>query len=218
MSLVGNFTFQSYDREARNAGIGTGQVVDRGEDVVELSPRRSRTISKRESDVPDDSTLAEKKSGQDAEETEGRVNALARQLTKHSTYSNVLDESPFNAPKDSQLNPHSPNFNARAWAKSILNLQLREPEKSTMRSAGIAFRDLNVHGFGSDTDYQKTVGNIFWEGVEVAKKVFGVGQRKIQILRGFDGLLESGEMLVVLGPPGRSVVKKHSRGSVCQLS
>jgi ATP-binding cassette subfamily G (WHITE) protein 2 (PDR) len=211
MSLVGNFTFQSYDREARNTGIGAaGQVADRREDVeVEMSSRRSRTTSKRDSDFPDDLTLT---SGQDAEETRGeeRVNALARQLTQHSIHSNAFDQSPFNAPKDSELNPHSPNFSARAWTRSILNLQSREPEKSTMRSAGIAFRDLNVHGFGSDTDYQKTVGNIFWEGVEMAKKVFGVGQRKIQILRGFDGLLESGEMLVVLGPPGRSAVKTFS--------
>ena len=28
------------------------------------------------------------------------------------------------------------------------------------------------------------------------------GQRKINILKGLDGLVESGEMLVVLGPPG----------------
>ena len=31
----------------------------------------------------------------------------------------------------------------------------------------------------------------------------GTGKQKIQILRDFDGLVKSGEMLVVLGRPGR---------------
>lgn len=40
----------------------------------------------------------------------------------------------------------------------------------------------------------------------------GVGKKltKIRILREFDGLLETGEMLVVLGRPGRSVVFDES--------
>lgn len=33
-------------------------------------------------------------------------------------------------------------------------------------------------------------------------KITGRGKRKIQILRNFEGLVKSGEMLVVLGRPG----------------
>jgi ATP-binding cassette subfamily G (WHITE) protein 2 (PDR) len=207
MSLVGNFTFQGYDRAAQHGGVWpAGGVPHRGDDQeAEVASRNAHSLS--QGDSPDDLTLAEKPTHkeQDAEGTRGaeRVGALARQLTRQSNYSNAIDISPFAAPKHSALDPHSPNFSARAWAKSLLQLQTRDPETNTLRTSGIAFRDLNVHGFGSDTDYQKTVGNVFWEAVNVAQRVLGVRQRKIQILRGFDGVLNSGEMLVVLGPPGR---------------
>ena len=70
------------------------------------------------------------------------------------------------------------------------------------RTAGVAFRNLSAHGFGAATDYQKSVGNVFFEAVGIARKWMGVGQRRIDILRNFDGLIKPGEMLVVLGPPG----------------
>jgi ATP-binding cassette, subfamily G (WHITE), member 2, PDR len=47
-------------------------------------------------------------------------------------------------------------------------------------------------------------GNIFLEVVGLAKRLVGQGKpRKIDILQNLDGLVHSGEMLVVLGPPGR---------------
>jgi hypothetical protein len=95
----------------------------------------------------------------------------------------------------------------------MLNLQARDPEKWKLRTAGFAFNDLNVYGFGSATDYQKSVGNVILEVVGLAKKLLGVGkQRKIDILQGLDGVVHDGEMLVVLGPPGRFVIR--SQGSL----
>jgi hypothetical protein len=69
----------------------------------------------------------------------------------------VYEKNPFEADEDSVLNPNSPNFQPKAFAKSLLNLQARDPEKWKLRTAGFAFKDLNVYGFGSATDYQKTV-------------------------------------------------------------
>ena len=47
-------------------------------------------------------------------------------------------------------------------------------------------------------------GNIFLEVVGLAKKLVGQGKpREIDILQNLDGVVHSGEMLVVLGPPGR---------------
>lgn len=40
------------------------------------------------------------------------------------------------------------------------------------------------------------------EVVGFFNKITGRGQRKIQILRDFEGLIKSGELLVVLGKPG----------------
>ncbi len=79
----------------------------------------------------------------------------------------------------------------------------QDPSKYRQRTAGIAFRNLNVHGFGSDTGYQQTVGTFPLAVIGGIKTLLGKKQRRIDILKGFDGLVEAGEMLVVLGPPGR---------------
>ncbi|RFU31901.1 hypothetical protein B7463_g4413, partial [Scytalidium lignicola] len=138
----------------------------------------------------------------DSEELrEEEVANLARRLTRHSTYS-TADQNPFNAEPNSALDPNGPNFNSRAWSKALLHLHSRDPEAHPHRTAGIAFKNLNVHGFGTTTDYQKSVGNVFFEAIGLARKLMGVGQTKIDILQNLSGLVENGEMLVVLGPPG----------------
>lgn len=131
------------------------------------------------------------------------IHQLARKFTTQS-HQSVYHENPFESPEDSKLNPNSENFSPRAFAKSLLNLQARDPEKWKQRTAGFAYRDLNVYGFGSETDYQKSVGNVLLEVVGGIKKVIGSEKpRKIDILQNLDGVVHNGEMLVVLGPPGR---------------
>jgi len=93
---------------------------------------------------------------------------LARRLTVQSHLS-AYERNPFEADEDSILNPNSPNFQPRAFAKSLLNLQARDPEKWKQRTAGFAFKDLNVYGFGSATDYQKTV--VCYRGVAALRMV-----------------------------------------------
>jgi ATP-binding cassette subfamily G (WHITE) protein 2 (PDR) len=130
---------------------------------------------------------------------------LARRFSTHSQQS-IYQKNPFEAGEDSVLDPRSPRFSPRAFAKSLLNLQARDPEKWKPRTAGFAFKDLNVYGFGSATDYQKSVGNVVLEVVGLAKKLLGASKpTKIDILQDLNGLVHDGEMLVVLGPPGRSV-------------
>jgi ATP-binding cassette subfamily G (WHITE) protein 2 (PDR) len=130
---------------------------------------------------------------------------LARRVSRASTRPEWEDNDPATAflrPKpDSNLDPNSSRFSYKAWAKALLNI--RDPVENPARSSGLAFRNLSVHGFGSATDYQKTLFNAPLEALTVAKGLLGMRKdQKIQILRDFDGLLHSGEMLVVLGPPG----------------
>lgn len=91
------------------------------------------------------------------------VHELARKFTTQS-HQSVYHENPFESPEDSKLNPNSPNFSPRAFSKSLLNLQARDPEKWKQRTAGFAYRDLNVYGFGSETDYQKSVVRVALQG------------------------------------------------------
>jgi ABC-type polysaccharide/polyol phosphate transport system ATPase subunit len=86
--------------------------------------------------------------------------------------------------------------------KNLLAIRSRDPDLYPNRTAGVSFRNLSVHGFGSPTDYQKDVLNSLMEIGTMIRRLLGSKLQKIQILREFDGLVKSGEMLVVLGKPG----------------
>lgn len=138
-----------------------------------------------------------------SERNEKHVAALARTFTQASV-KNVQGDyiNPFESTSDPILDPHSEKFNARSWTKTLVGITSRDPERYPTRTAGVTYRNLNVHGFGNPTDYQKTFGNYPLEALGLINKLRGKGQRKIRILRDFDGLVRSGEMLVVLGRPG----------------
>ncbi|KAB8079584.1 ABC-2 type transporter-domain-containing protein [Aspergillus leporis] len=156
------------------------------------------------------SATALEKIGQDSysydeQVAEAEVTRLAQQLTRQSTRFSVSHnaENPFLETKeDSTLNPQSPNFKAKNWMKNLLALTSRDPERHPRREAGVSFRNLSIHGYGSPTDYQKDVFNAILQVGAVFRAITGTGKQKIQILRDFDGLVKSGEMLVVLGRPG----------------
>jgi ABC-type multidrug transport system ATPase subunit len=182
-------------------------LPDRGRDIFEDSTMTADTTgSGSESDITKPIKTREEV---DEKRRDGDVLNLARRFTAQSQKS-IYQKNPFEAGESPILDPRSPNFSPRAFAKSLLNLQSQDSEKWKRRTAGFAFKDLNVYGFGSATDYQKSVGNIFFEAVTLAKKLLGANKpRRIDILQNLDGLVREGEMLVVLGPPGRSVLPKE---------
>lgn len=132
---------------------------------------------------------------------EEEVHALARKLTKASSFTES-ELSPFEVTGDSRLNPHSEHFNGKAWAKAMLNTHLRDPKAYPLRTAGVAFRNLNAFGYGAATDYQKDVFNVLLEAWGFVQNILRINRRRIDILRDFEGVVNAGEMLVVLGPPG----------------
>lgn len=102
----------------------------------------------------------------------------------------------------SPLNPRGEKFNARAWATNFA--RLADERGQRFRQVGLCFQNLNVFGFGTPTDFQKDVGNIWLALPGMAHRLFSktAGQTRIDILRQFDGIIRPGEMCVVLGPPG----------------
>lgn len=135
---------------------------------------------------------------QDEQQRNAEIHRLA---SKISLESSTQVSNPFNAVPDGPLDPNGRGFDPRAWIRTFLNLHLQDPQ-ALRRTSGVAFRDLNVHGFGTATDFQKTVGNVFLDLIPAVSNVFGHKGNKIQILQGFNGVLNSGEMVAVLGPPG----------------
>ena len=213
MSLVGNFSFGNYDRTAETAGPGrrpsmvsTHTAGSRKPSSTPYVPDGVTPTTERPADGEKGGLFETPDSKADSdEESQARADAtitdLAKTLTKQSTWTDVED-SPFGAEADSALDPHSQNFRPRQWVKSMIKLNESE-NKTPGRTAGIAYRNLNVHGYGAATDYQKDVGNVWLEALGLAKKALGLAKpRRIDILRDFEGIVHSGEMLVVLGPPG----------------
>jgi len=137
-------------------------------------------------------------------EEKDTIHDLARAVTQYSIKDDHGEHvNPFEGSTDPLLDPASGKFSARAWCKTLVGLQSRDPERYPERTAGVAYKNLNAHGFGEATDYQKTFGNYPLEAGSLFKRIIGRRQQtKIQILRDFDGLVRSGEMLVVLGRPG----------------
>ncbi|KAH6876526.1 ABC transporter [Thelonectria olida] len=168
-------------------------------------PKHGHEPSLKTANTIDDPESAE---SDDADETEmtrrhSMVQQLARQYTTQSVARIPTNGQALFASEDpdSPLNPQSENFNARTWAKTLAGM-LNE-RGSGFRRTGLCFQNMNVFGYGAETDYQKDVANVWLEVPNIIRKITRTEQkRRIDILRSFDGVVRSGEMLVVLGPPG----------------
>jgi ATP-binding cassette subfamily G (WHITE) protein 2 (PDR) len=214
MSLIGNFTSNN-DRTAQLSGfsgVGSGHYQHH-ETQPESYPLQDRQTSLTNNKVSDGDS---EESGETAippglDETDHRVTQLARRLTRqssravsqHGAQSQAYDDDDqFLIEKGTELDPFSDSFNVKAWTRKIVGITSRDPVNHPQRTSGIAMRDLHVYGYGSDTGFQQTVGNALLGAVGSVKEMFGGGKRRVDILNGFDILLESRDMLVVLGPPG----------------
>ncbi|TDZ18681.1 ZEB2-regulated ABC transporter 1 [Colletotrichum orbiculare MAFF 240422] len=125
---------------------------------------------------------------------------LARRFS--STPSHGPPGTLFPVASQGPLNPASEAFDARQWAKAFYDIRTDTSEGTPPKTTGIAFKDLHVYGFGTSTAYQKSVGNVFLGLGALAKRLAGVRQERTDILHDLEGVVNSGELLAVLGPPG----------------
>lgn len=173
---------------------GTTSVTDVG--TPQQGPGEKTAITPSDSDDNDADTEEERRNS--------AVQQLARRYTTMSQATGVQPGTNIflaAADPDSPLNPNGEKFRARTWAKAMVDMVASGGEHS-FRTSSVAFQNLNVYGFGSPTDYQKDVANVWMEAGAIARRLLGRGKRRIDILRDFDGVVRKGEMLVVLGPPG----------------
>lgn len=112
-------------------------------------------------------------------------------LSKQDTVAGMAIESP-------EFNPNHPSFNFYLWLRKFL--QLLEQQGHRLQRSGFTFRDLNVSGKGAALVLQNTVGSLFMQPFRF-REAFGHPPEK-QILRNFNGHVNSGELLIVLGRPG----------------
>ncbi|KAJ5781341.1 hypothetical protein N7457_006501 [Penicillium paradoxum] len=138
-----------------------------------------------------------------------QITTLARTLSQISRQASTgTDEdsegiNTFLDASNPELDPHSDQFNSRKWVKNMLQITCRDPGRYPRRTAGVFFRNLNVFGYGTAADYQMNFANFWLKGAGWLRDALGLERKvRIDILRDFEGIVHSGEMLVVLGRPG----------------
>lgn len=103
---------------------------------------------------------------------------------------------------DPRLDPANKNFDHYRWAQRALTSL--NNSGITLERQGVVFSNLLVSGSGSSLRFQETVvSSLMLPFRYVASAIVGSkSNRPRRILHNFDGLLQSGELLLVLGRPG----------------
>lgn len=145
MSVIGNFT-TNYDRQSQLAGHG--------------DLHRAASHSYPNPYAPDntDSTRPDAIPERTESEVEQDITALARQLSRqvsHNTQATAVSNV-FDYEQGSDLDPYSKTFNSRKWVKSLN--QMAEMADGGPRTSGIAYKNMGVHGFGSDAGESMRLG------------------------------------------------------------
>ncbi|KAM0481013.1 hypothetical protein ACHAPX_003904 [Trichoderma viride] len=163
---------------------------------------KTETFNEKDSESPSRTLEAEEDEVyvDDSKEMHRRASVVQALARSYSRASGAAGDNPFLAGPDSPLNPASENFSGKEWAKAVVGLVSQDG--GSFRSAGVCFQNLNVHGFGESTDYQKDIANVWLSLAGWAGGLISSNKQRIDILRQFDGIVRKGEMLVVLGPPG----------------
>lgn len=105
------------------------------------------------------------------------------------------------AEDDPALDPTRKEFDPYEWARIKLNLL--DEEGVLRKHAGVVFKNLNVSGSGAALQLQEVVSSALLAPFRPSSyRDIIHSAPKRQILHEFDGVLRSGEMLMVLGRPG----------------
>lgn len=129
-----------------------------------------------------------------------QINELVKRITSVSIpqYGDILPE-----PTDDALDPTSAHFDPRKWVRVFYNNRTKALGGRPPNSAGLSFKNLNIFGTQAVAEHQRTVADFFYGPFAFVQNLFGsANKQRINILQNLEGVMESGEMLCVLGPPG----------------
>lgn len=103
-------------------------------------------------------------------------------------------------PGESVLDPRNEDFDVRQWLQ-MFTKGLEEQGHKGLRT-GAVFKNLSISGTGEPVQYQQTVTDILMAPLKLAKVFSHERPKERKILHSFNGLIRSGELLLVLGRPG----------------
>lgn len=138
------------------------------------------------------------------ENDQRELQRLATSLTRIRTRNESIAEEGHPAAgvvsSDPALDPSSASFDLHRYLEHVIGL-LRK-EGITPAQAGVAFKDVSVSGSGDALQLQHTIGDWVQAPLRLGEH-FSLGKKPHRkILHSFDGLVNSGELLIVLGRPG----------------
>lgn len=151
--------------QAQGVARTLGQTAEKAEDHIPQPIEDKLNFGQ-----PSSSTETDTSSDLDKDNAAQEVTNLARKLTQQSSGDDELKKIPteqsvksnggnyrnsFLDASDPTLDPNSGQFKPEKWVRTLVGLQSRDPERYPQRVAGVSYKNLNVHGFGSLTDYQK---------------------------------------------------------------
>lgn len=104
------------------------------------------------------------------------------------------------AENDPALDPQTAEFNLERWLKAAM--VDAEGRGLSTPQGGILFRDLNVSGSGAALQLQDTVGSMLSAPLRIPELLRQRRSPPRRILNSFNGVMKTGELLLVLGRPG----------------
>ena len=121
------------------------------------------------------------------------VTEQVSELPSMSRPASVTEEDPV-------LDPHNAKFDLEKWLQYTIGRAGKQGFKA--RKAGFTFKSLGVSGSTASLNIQQNVGSIFQLPFRLIKSFISGGKAPKPILKDFNGVVKSGEMLIVLGRPG----------------
>lgn len=131
-----------------------------------------------------------------SQEDQDNLMRLASQVSWKSHQGGVFEISE----DDASLDPASAEFDLQKWLRFMI--QGVKSEGIRMKNSGIVFKNLHVTGTGSALMLQETVTDLLMAPMRIGELVKGFKSEPKIILADFNGVVKSGEMLLVLGRPG----------------
>lgn len=110
------------------------------------------------------------------------------------------DQVPSVSPEDPALDPTGPSFDIVKWLQHMVGIHRKQGIEPV--ASGVSLRNLKVTGTGSAVQFQDTISDTLLAPLRPGQ-YFSLGKKKPKtILHRFDGLVNAGELLIVLGRPG----------------
>ncbi|KAF7554878.1 hypothetical protein G7Z17_g2591 [Cylindrodendrum hubeiense] len=189
--------------------------------ITDSAPPRSSTDSHDDTLEMDDHRLSNRNASMMLDEDERmelRRIATAMSQRRRASHATIPETDSTIGLVDLALDPESKSFDLAKWLQNTIN-EL-QAEGISLKQAGVAYQNLTVSGTGDALQLQQTVGSFLQAPLRLGEHFsFGKKEPKM-ILHKSDGILKSGELLIVLGRPGSgcSTLLKTMTGQLSGLN